>query len=161
MELDKTPIEVFVPTPESVAEKLIAPKSGIVASIKGQTIEADYEGNLHGASNIETYADRVHHAWGRHSSRYPTAARSWFEPGELRMVGLYLPERGEVELEDQEAAVALADWLSVDEVPGEELLAGGSEFYEMRAVERMLSSGDPEQMMKAKMFMRSRNKPLI
>lgn len=89
------PISVYVP---SHAGTLIDQGSGVVGSPAHKfmpmlpddgRITADYEGNRFGASNIKTYADRVLHAAGRHTQKYPTVARSTLSTEDLTEVGSF------------------------------------------------------------------------
>jgi hypothetical protein len=63
--------------------------SGIVGSPHGPGIRIDYEGNRHGASNIETWEDKVLHAAGRHVKHYPTSARAYVTEENLIEVGVF------------------------------------------------------------------------
>lgn len=101
-------LDVYVPADVFTT---IAPKSGIVGSpVHGSDhICIDYEGNLHGAANMQTWDDRVHHAAGRHVSVYPTVARMHVPAHWLIAVGSYSVRTQRVTVTD---AVALQAWLN-------------------------------------------------
>lgn len=82
-------IDVFIPAISDPLRAVIEPGSGIVGTTEGERTIIDYEGNLYGAQNIVTWADRVMIAAGRHSVRYPTVARSWVKPEALIRVASY------------------------------------------------------------------------
>ena len=104
-------INVYVPAPGSHVRRTIAEGSGIVGTMEDDRLLIDYEGNLYGAVNIKTFADRVDVAWGRHRVRYPTVARMLVKPEEMRHVGEYDQELGVVLVHD---LPALANWISVE-----------------------------------------------
>jgi hypothetical protein len=142
-------VEVFVPVPGALTT--IHPGSGIVGSGEGDRLRCDYEGGRHGSAGLQHYADRVHHAWGRHSVGYPTVARAWLEPQTLISVGFYSPARGEILLHDQQASEQLAGWLGVAKVTPDLLLTAGVMRHQMRRETLAAAhSGDPRQMMAAR-----------
>lgn len=51
-----------------------------------------YEGNLYGATNLNTFEERVQRAAGRAHCRYPTTARQLVDPEEFVVVGRCYPE---------------------------------------------------------------------
>lgn len=85
-------IDVYLPIDQAVHDH-IDRGSGIVGSVwdnpSGGRIVIDYEGGRYHQSNIKTFADRVYHAAGRHSERYPTAARMSVEADSLVKVGTF------------------------------------------------------------------------
>jgi hypothetical protein len=90
----------------------IAPGSAVVAP-EGASEIADrvlvhYEGNLHGAENLQRYVDRVHCAAGRAAYRYPTIALASAHASDLTRVGRYDLTRGQLTVEN---AQALEAWL--------------------------------------------------
>lgn len=113
MDLDRTPITVFVP---AAAERTtIRLSSGIVgtATSGSDRLRIDYEGDTHGPTEqFAAWADRVHHAWGRHVSNYPTVARSEMASEELIAVGMYDPLEGVVTLHVSELE-QVAAWLQL------------------------------------------------
>ena len=70
-------VPVFIPALGSELYRIITKGSGIVGQpYNDNEILAYYEGNLYGASNIVTWADRVHHAADRMATAYPTVAKT-------------------------------------------------------------------------------------
>lgn len=105
-------IDVYIPALSDPLRAVIRLGSGIVGTTDGERTTIDYEGNLYGAQNIVTWADRVMIAAGRHSTRYPTVARSWVKPEALIRVGTY--EHDRVPAIELEADVALVcAWLGI------------------------------------------------
>lgn len=116
-------LAVYVPQAGSRLEDEIAAASGIVGSKdEGGNITIDYEGNIYGAENIITFADRVNHAAGRHRERYPTRARRYgMDPGELLIVGYFDGER--VRVDNSEA---LTSWLGTHDYDAELHITSGA-----------------------------------
>lgn len=113
------------PLPHSVAD--IRPGSAIVGSNAGDRLLIDFEGNLYGASNIVTFADRVLHAAERQAVKYPTVARRLVDPGDLVEVASFDKESGVVVVEDRElslekASAVLAKWLGSETLDPAELV---------------------------------------
>lgn len=119
------PLTVYVPRGESLLRAVIKQGSGIVGTpvrdwfhnqhedpedAEADRIVIDYEGNLYGAANVVTFADRVLHAAGRHQAVYPTAARSVVKKDELVAVAEWDGACVNL-LADESAMAALADWL--------------------------------------------------
>lgn len=69
-----------------------------------------YEGNVHGASNIVSYADRVYHAADRLVRRYPTIARRTVHRDALIAVGTFDYPTRTLRVSDEPA---LAAWLAL------------------------------------------------
>lgn len=125
-ELDEV-IDVYIPALSDPLRGVIRLGSGIVGTTDGERTTIDYEGNLYGAQNIVTWADRVMIAAGRHSTRYPTVARSWVKPEALIRVGTYEYRKSgpAIELEALEygpeppglplARALVCQWLGVDD----------------------------------------------
>jgi hypothetical protein len=108
-------LRVYVPAGEL---PWLAPGSAIVGQPFGDHVLADYEGNLYGAENIKTYADRALHAAGRHVWKghgYPTVARRFLSASDLVEIGVYDTTSWSLYVGNREA---LASWLgiSVDEL---------------------------------------------
>lgn len=123
MDAMSEPTTIYIPAPASILSAMIKDGSGIVGpdtpDANGRIL-VDYEGNLHGASNFRTYADRVYHAYDRAHTKYPTIARSYVKPGDLITVGTFEPVFGTVDL-GPDAGYMLAGWLglSPDQLPPE------------------------------------------
>lgn len=67
---------IYVPAPGPLSRSTIWPGSGIVGEAVSPTqLEIYYEGNLYGAINMRTWADRVYQAAARRRERAPTVAR--------------------------------------------------------------------------------------
>jgi hypothetical protein len=117
---------LFVPISRtSLLASIVAPGSAIIGPEGSdewdgsEHVTVDYEGNVHGAVNIKTYADRARHAAERQLRRLPTVARCVAQRSELQQVGWFDPERGVTLLTGAEKAVA--SWLEVDSVNPQEL----------------------------------------
>lgn len=83
----------------------------------------DFEGNIHDAQTLRSYADRVWMAAGRQAEGYPTIARMIVPAETLREVGTFDLEGGDLEIR-LEAHAVLARWFGMTEtaeVPGNEL----------------------------------------
>jgi hypothetical protein len=115
--VNDAPIDVFVPNEDHPIRAMIAAGSGIVGgpALRGGNLEVDYEGNLYGAANIVTYADRISLAHGRMAQHYPTVARTLVEPEAMTRVGTYLPATGVVDLRHAtpQAKNLLCRWLHI------------------------------------------------
>lgn len=134
MSQEQREFEVVVPVEGSPLSSVIAPKSGCVVRRGAKGTLVDYEGNLPGAMNIRTFADRVAHAAGRAATSYPTIARSLAQPEHLVLVGWFDSERGQIWVEDE---AALAAWLGLKSVPEEELLTTDGRSQLRRDLERL------------------------
>jgi hypothetical protein len=126
--------EVFVPAPGSMQERMIDAASGIVGTLDEASgrILIDFEGNRFGGVNLANFADRVHHAAGRHGVRYPTVARALVAPEELIHIGEYDWERGNVSLTGAEAEQSLARWLGQEQLDRAALETQGNVRHQMR-----------------------------
>lgn len=103
-----TTFDVYVPAGSS---SWCLPRSGIVGSLEGGRLLLDYEGARYGQASIRTYADKLHHAAGRHDTRYPTAARVWIDPKDATLVGSYHYDYGRFEPAGGWELVQVAKWL--------------------------------------------------
>lgn len=102
-------LRVYVPKEPSG----IAVGSAVVGQPTGrQRIRVDYEGDLYGRG--WSFAERLHHAAGRHLTEYPTVARSWLQPEDLIPVGRYESDSGDLVLDDERAAEVLGWWLGAE-----------------------------------------------
>lgn len=116
-------LPVFVPREDASLQETIEPGSGIVGSRREDgRVRIDYEGNLYGAANITTFADRVYHAASRHTAHegrgYPTRARQVVERDELVQVGCFDEKLGIVRVE---RPLPLQRWLGTEEIEEAEL----------------------------------------
>ena len=101
------PIKIFVPTADAFTT--IAPGSAIVG--RGETdgrVHVYFEGNLHGAINLERFIDRAAVAAGRLEQRYPTVAQAFMPAERLVEVGTFDCDLNRVTLTNEPA---LAAWL--------------------------------------------------
>lgn len=95
----------------------IDPGSGVVAGTPGTPgpptgyLTVWYEGNRHGAVNLERWADRVHNAADRMLTRYPTIAMRNLPAEQLRAIGTYDPDTGEFTPGIPHWRAALEAWL--------------------------------------------------
>jgi hypothetical protein len=91
----------------------VAAQSAIVSSaVSGEACVCHVEGNLYGAVNMVTWADRVLHAAGRAVTGYPTASVRAIRRADLVPVGEWDDERGVVVLDPSKRRAAAA-WLGV------------------------------------------------
>lgn len=81
--MNETHYRLYVPAPGTRTH--VDAGSAIVGERRGDVIDAHYERG--GASNVQTFEDRILHAAGRRSHRYPTSARSGFPADEMIDVG--------------------------------------------------------------------------
>lgn len=125
MELD-SPAAVLIPATNAVNPDvhIIAARSGIVGTQQADgTWTLDFEGRLYGAAASDTFADRVHIAFGRHTTSYPTVARRAAIPNtDVTMIGLYDPVFGRIRLIDGFDRAQLCAWLEMDEAQIDEQL---------------------------------------
>ncbi len=143
---------VWVPANETRLGLRIAAGSGIVSVATASAmwlsatdqVEIGFEGNLYGASNLDAYADRVYHAWGRQVESYPTTARAWVSTDDLISIGNFDTVEGRVVLDDDEAVAMLEAWIgrALDGPDDPELLCTDFSYQRRRAVRRMLVSPD-------------------
>jgi len=73
----------------------VARGSGIVGGVYGINpgkLHVYFEGNIHGAGNINTFEDKLFHAWGRMDQRYPTTAQMVVDDHDVLHVGAFDPE---------------------------------------------------------------------
>ena len=124
------PLAVFVPT-DPARTLSIDSGSGIVGTVDGPMTVIDYEGNRYGSTSMVTWADRVHHAAGRHADRYPTVARSVVPAVTLVQVGTFDSERGQVHLDPAQGA-RVADWLGIPQAAMDDQLRTTSARHQMR-----------------------------
>lgn len=112
-------LAVYVPNPDAseragLSVRSIDPKSAIVGVPLGdRSIHIYYEGNRHGASNMDTFADRAYFAASRLSQRYPTVAQTIVRPRAIERVGWYYRDQQRIEVEGGLALTLLAKWLGV------------------------------------------------
>lgn len=107
--------DVYVPLPGTHLHATVAPKSGIVGrpyDHQPGKLLVDFEGAVHGQSNIVTFADRVMHAASRQEASYPTIARMVVDQADVVLVGRFDPDERTVELLPDRAL--LCAWLGVD-----------------------------------------------
>jgi hypothetical protein len=92
----------------------VLPRSGIVARrLSHGKVEVYFEGNRYGAANLTTFEERVLCAAGRLTARYPTVAKAWCDLGDIEVVGVCYPDRGEVVIGRPERLEA---WLAWDQL---------------------------------------------
>lgn len=70
-----------------------------------------FEGNRHGAANMERWADRVHHAADRALAGYPTVATGVFPAEKFRALGFYDPATGRFDWQVPRWRTALSEYL--------------------------------------------------
>lgn len=119
---------IVVPRSGTQSEKVIDPRSGVVAKRKGDQVMVYYEGNRMGAENLRRYAERVSNAAGRLFQRYPTVAKSAYSLADFlsqfQIVG-YCTDAYEIEIHDKGTVLAYAG------KPGMSVPSGEAEPYLM------------------------------
>jgi hypothetical protein len=83
MRIEETEYVIYVPA----AGFGIAAGAAVVGRPAADGVMLDFEGNLYGASGMETFEGRLQHAAGRATSRYPTVARMLVRPEQVVRVG--------------------------------------------------------------------------
>jgi|SRR5579872_3434457 len=148
---------VYVPVPNALPT--IAPKSGIVGTRlpDADHIQIDYEGAVYNQANVQTFADKISIAAGRHTSQYPAVTRMVVPSDSLVGVGVWDDMDGTVTVTN---ASALAAWLQVEAIAPEELLATGVYYEQRRALQHALQSPDPAIRAVAEREARRLNLPL-
>lgn len=147
-------LAVYVPNPDAPPDaarqvESIAPGSGIVGRIVQEQDPDEspvliyYEGNIYGAGNMVTFADRVYFAAGRMTTNAPTVALRLVRPDALAQVGWFYPQHQRVELVSDPpersgglAVVRLARWLGLYDEARHKIDADAlaPELFETRAV---------------------------
>lgn len=84
-------LTVYIPRSGALSTLFLAPGSALVADpekeyLPGQIV-CYYEGNIHGAVNLRTFADKALCAAGRLAKKYPTSALAAFPVEDLVEVG--------------------------------------------------------------------------
>lgn len=120
--------------------------SGVVGRVRAQgDLLAYFEGNLLGASNMVTWADRAYHAMGRMISDYPTSAMLVAPAGEFVRIGQWDEIEGRAILDGPDAERRLAVWLGAEALDPAELLASSPTFENRRMLRAMRANGRGEQ----------------
>lgn len=115
---------VYVPADETTGTVPcgILPGSGIVGRSTGDgLIEIWYEGDAHGAANLNTFAEKISCAAGRMSSQYPTSARAVVDASSLLLIGKFHLAEGLAVIDE---ATLTSKW-SGEEAASELLTAHG------------------------------------
>ncbi len=118
-------LPAYVPAPGSSAESRVLPGSAITGTPAPDAgmILCDFEGNRYASPGLASYAQRMLHAAGRHTERYPTVARALLPAAELEQIGWYDPNTRQVVLDGPQERARLAQWLGVPDVSDAELQA--------------------------------------
>lgn len=152
-EVDLSAVDVYVPADAQDAAGIL-PGSGIVGSVEGPVLVVDFEGDRYGRHPQRTWADQVHHAWGRHQSRYPTIARRTVEPARLVRVGRYDPREGLIELDGPPAQMPLIQaWLGRVPTDADRATSEDMAHSERRNLRAMLA-GSAQHRTQAEWFIR-------
>lgn len=138
MTADKPVGTIYVPVKDSALSQTIREGSGIVGIGEhdaNDMVLIDFEGNLYNSESFKTWADRVHHAWDRATTKYPTVARRLARRTDLTEVGTFESTFGRIELDPDTAPLA-ADWLglNVDQLEPE-LLSTSRHHVDVRTVQ--------------------------
>lgn len=113
-------VTVYVPRLQAHSLRDIARGSGIVGRVEGRGIGPDagadmvqiyYEGNIYGASNLTTYADRLVVAAERMASRSATTAQRTVSARLLVEVGFWDPATRSVHVQPGPVTRMLAAWI--------------------------------------------------
>lgn len=125
--------------PKDPAKTGIDAGSAIVGEEMGEYIGVDYERG--GASNVQTFEEKILHAAGRRAQKYPTVARSAYPPADLQDVGSvrYDPLLRRWVIESIDNLEALEAW-----APGPHAIGGSDRLRQEAAgllYSRMSSSG--------------------
>ncbi|WP_218309759.1 hypothetical protein [Alteromonas antoniana] len=95
-------LAVLVPREGSYPSQVIKQGSAIVSMGEPEGMEESvlvyYEGNIHGACNLESFEDKCEIAAGRGLQRYPTTAFLVAEKTDFVEIGTYCPESKEVKI---------------------------------------------------------------
>jgi hypothetical protein len=104
-------IRVYVPRVGAMSCSSILPKSGIVGTVDGpERVRIDFEGARYGQMGMETWADKLLFAAGRHVTNYPTVARLHVPREDLVDVGWWDTEANTVDL-DGDKIDHVREWL--------------------------------------------------
>jgi hypothetical protein len=119
-------IVVFLPVSDLGATTEIAAGSAVLGRPEPgcDEVEVYFEGNLHGAVNMATLADRALHAAGRMVHDYPTVAKMTVPRAALVAVGTFDPRAAKIELTGPDSERAVAFWLGAQELDPAELQIG-------------------------------------
>lgn len=101
------PVDVYVPTKEPYARLIAAGAAVVGKPLENDRVIVYYEGNLSGASNLNTFEEKLDCVAGRMVSRYPTAAMSMMPKDALAKVGTFDVLTKTFVIED---AAALEGW---------------------------------------------------
>ena len=110
-----TTLNVYVPCSNTFTATAIAKKSAIVGTQIEDRIMLDYEGNLYGAANLESWDECLLVAAFRHIDHAPTVARIHANESELKQVGTFNPAT-RVFTPMPEMKDTLDDWLELAKV---------------------------------------------
>lgn len=138
--------QLFVPAPGSLAETTIAAGSALIGTPQPNgRVSVDFEGNLHGYSNVATFADLAVIAAGRHQTSYPTIARRSFPADAVVAVGEFDAESGEVDVDPEDLDKVLA-WtgLAPEQWPAQRL-STSMRHQARREIHGALASPDPRR----------------
>lgn len=98
----------------------VAPRSAIVGTgrdpepgLLPEMIVVYYEGNLYGAVNMVTFADRAMFAYWRLRDHYPTVAMMAVPRSQVVQAATLYPEHGRVEVKSAAQQVRLTRWLGL------------------------------------------------
>lgn len=114
----------------------------ITGDLDSPFVTVDFEGNRHGAGNLQRYADRCWLAKDRQSSWYPTVARLSFPQDRFRenfqIVGTLDDLFGRLIIDPASVGV-VASWCGVDALDEKELTMSGAQFAAVREISDLAS----------------------
>lgn len=150
------PISVYLPAGKDLYG--IRAASGIVGSVEGARLLLDFEGDVYGAFEHRTWADQVHHAWGRHSERYPTVARILAPREHFARVGLYDPREGQIDLDSDADVEAIERWIGKPLDVQQLTTSGVVRHLQRRDLRAALSSSDEAVRARTRHFLRTEDR---
>lgn len=137
---------IYLPREGTPACRRIARGSGVVGTLDAATrlVTIDFEGNIHGAQSLGTFAERLASASRRHLNRAPTVERLAVKAEELWAVGYYDTESGAVEWLDDLAELSGMWWVESPNLAPEKEAASSLHIYHTRG-RRLLCGREPEE----------------
>jgi hypothetical protein len=92
-------MRLWIPEESATTTAWLLPGSALVSvACSGEQVVCYAEGNMYGAENMHTLADRAMHAAGRLRTGYPTVAARSIQRSQITPVGSYDEDRGEIRL---------------------------------------------------------------
>lgn len=104
-------LQVYVPTLTAPIRAIVVPGSAIVSRgiVDTGSVLIYYEGNVYDAVNMRKFSERVLHAAGRLTLKYPTRAKAFVSPEDLVPIGEYWTTPPRLAIRDY---LLLEEWLT-------------------------------------------------